>query len=193
MAKAEKTETGKKQALEEYLTAHPEASAKDAIQAMQTQGFDVSESIVYNAKWVIKKAKQPAAKQAQAKWPAKVAEAAPAEAEVATPEAPKITKTQAVRDAVKAHPKKPPKDIAALLQAEGWEVKPTYVSVVKSNMGAGKRKKQPVAAPVPEAGPVVPHDAVSLGLLQKAKKLAAQLGGIKEAKTAIDALAQILD
>ena len=36
-------------------------------------------------------------------------------------------------------------------------------------------------------------DAVSLGLLQKAKKLAAQFGSIEEAKQAIDALAQLMD
>ena len=111
----------------------------------------------------------------------------------AAPAAPKITKTQAVRNALKANRTLPPKEIAALLQAEGWDVKARYVSVVKSNMGADKRKKKSVAAPVPEAGPVVPQDAVSLGLLQKAKELAAQLGGIKQAKAAIDALVQILD
>jgi hypothetical protein len=62
-------------------------------------------------------------------------------------------------------------------------------------MGGKKRKKRRAVAAAPEAaaGPVVPKDAVSLGLLQKAKKLAAQLGGIKEAKAAIDALAQIMD
>ena len=49
------------------------------------------------------------------------------------------------------------------------------------------------AAPAPEAGPAVPKDAVSLGLLQKAKKLAAQFGSIKEAKLAIDALSQLMD
>ena len=39
----------------------------------------------------------------------------------------------------------------------------------------------------------MPKDAVSLGLLQKAKKLAAQFSSIKEAKAAIDALAQLMD
>ncbi len=43
------------------------------------------------------------------------------------------------------------------------------------------------------AAPTLPKDAVSLALLQKAKKLASQFGSIKEAKAAIDALAQILD
>jgi hypothetical protein len=39
----------------------------------------------------------------------------------------------------------------------------------------------------------VPEDAVSLGLLQKAKKLAAQFGSIKEARQAIDAWARVMD
>ena len=109
-------------------------------------------------------------------------------------ETPKTTKTQAVRDALKANSKKQPKEIAAMLQAEGWDVKAQLVSVVKSNMGAVKRKKKAATAPAPvAAGPVVPKDAVSIGLLQKAKKLARDLGGIKEAKDAIDALALILD
>ena len=114
-----------------------------------------------------------------------------AEASAAQAEKPK-TKTQAVRDALKAHPRKPPKEVAALLQAEGWDVKSQYISVVKSNMGAGKRKKKAAAAAA-EAAPTVPADAVSLGLLRKAKKLAKEFGNIREAKAAIDALAQLLD
>ena len=61
--------------------------------------------------------------------------------------------------------------------------------------GKGRKKANAAAAPSPEAAatPVVPKDVISIDLLQKAKKLAAQLGGIKEAKAAIDALTQILD
>jgi hypothetical protein len=103
-------------------------------------------------------------------------------------------KTAAIRAALKAHAGKSPKEIAELLQADGWDVKAQNISVVKSAMKA-KRRKRVAVAPAPEAAaaPAVPKDAVSLGLLQKAKKLAAQLGGVKEAKAAIDALAQILD
>ncbi|MCY2988685.1 MAG: hypothetical protein NTY19_12565 [Planctomycetota bacterium] len=60
-----------------------------------------------------------------------------------------------------------------------------------------KKKKNAKAAPAPApeaaAAPALPKDAVSLALLQKAKRLVAQLGSIKEAKAAIDALAQLLD
>jgi len=57
------------------------------------------------------------------------------------------------------------------------------------------KKKGKKAAPVaaPEAGPVVPKDAVSVGLLIKAKKLVQELGGVKQAKTALNALAQLMD
>jgi hypothetical protein len=111
----------------------------------------------------------------------------------ATKEQPKGSKTAAVKRALKANPTKGPKEISELLQAEGWDIKAQLVSVVKSAMKAKKRKK--VAAPVaaPESAPVVPKDAVSVGLLVKAKKLAAQFASIKEAKAAIAALSQLMD
>ena len=105
------------------------------------------------------------------------------------------SKTAAVKVALKAHPKKQPKEIAELLQAEGWDIKAQLVSVVKSAMKMRKKKAKAAAAPITEAAaaPVVPKDAVSLGLLQKAKKLAAQFSSIKEAKQAMDALSQLMD
>ena len=71
-------------------------------------------------------------------------------------------------------------------------MKAQNVSVVKSAMKKGKKKAKK-APPAPEAGPAVPKDAVSVGLLVKAKKLVKELGGVKEAKNALNALAQLLD
>jgi hypothetical protein len=103
-------------------------------------------------------------------------------------------KTQTVRQALSDNPQKSSKEIADLLQTQGLDVTAGYVSTIKTNMKGKKKKAKAAAAPAPEAAaPAVPKDAISIGLLQKAKKLAAQLGGIKEAKAAIDALAQILD
>jgi len=111
----------------------------------------------------------------------------------AAPAAARGEKTAAVKAALKSNPNNGPKEIAELLQADGWDIKAQFVSVVKSNMKR-KKKAKAVAAPAPEAAaPAVPKDAVSLGLLQKAKKLAAQFGSIKEAKQAIDALSQLMD
>ena len=104
-------------------------------------------------------------------------------------------KTQAVRQALRDNPRKSSKEISEMLKEQGVDATAKYVSTINTKMkGKGKRKAKATATPPPEAAaPVVPKDAVSIGLLQKAKKLAAQLGGIKEAKAAIDALAQILD
>jgi hypothetical protein len=63
-------------------------------------------------------------------------------------------------------------------------------------MNKGKRKKKAAAVaatPAADSAPALPKDAVSLALLQKAKKLVKDLGGVKAAKQAIDALAQLLD
>ena len=52
------------------------------------------------------------------------------------PEAPGGSKTAAIKAALKAHPKKQSKEIAELLQADGWDITPLYVSAVKSKMKA---------------------------------------------------------
>ena len=116
-------------------------------------------------------------------------EATPVEA---APGAPRGAKTAAIKAALKANPNKGPKEIAELLNAEGWDMTAQRVSVVKSALKA-KKKAKAVPASAPETGPVVPKDAVSVGLLVKAKKLVQELGGVKEAKTALNALAQLLD
>jgi hypothetical protein len=105
-------------------------------------------------------------------------------------------KTQTVRQILSDHPQESPKEISEMLKEQGVDATADYVSRIKFKMkGKGRKKARAAAAPTPEAAatPAVPKDAISIGLLQKAKKLAKELGGIKEAKAAIDALAQILD
>jgi len=109
------------------------------------------------------------------------------------PESPRGSKTAAIKAALKAHRDKLPKEIAELMNAEGWDVTAQRISVVKSALKAKKKAKKAAPAPEPEAGPVVAKDAVSVGLLVKAKKLVKELGGVKEAKTALNALAQLMD
>jgi hypothetical protein len=96
---------------------------------------------------------------------------------------PKGSNSDAVRAALEAHPDKMPKEIAEILQAQGLAVTPQLVSTTKFNLKSKKgRKAAPKAA-----------DAVSLDSLKKAKELAVQLGGIKQAKAAIAALAELVD
>lgn len=109
-------------------------------------------------------------------------------------EAPRGSKTAAIKAALKANPKKSNIEISEILKAKGWDAKPTYISVVKSGMRKGKKKaKKAAPAAAPEAAPALPKDAVSVALLVKAKKLVQELGGVKEARTALNALAQLMD
>ncbi len=125
---------------------------------------------------------------------------------------PQGSKTAAIRAALDAHPDKMPKELAEVMKAEGWNISPQSISVVKSKLKAKpKRKARPkaaastaaattaaptAAAPTTEKAVSTPPkaaDAVSFDSLKKAKDLAAQLGGIKEAKAAVAALSELLD
>jgi hypothetical protein len=105
----------------------------------------------------------------------------------------KVNKTAAVKDALKANPKLSTRGISELLKTQGIDVTIGYVSAIKSKMRGKGKKKAAAAAPAAEAAPALPKDAVSVALLQKAKKMIKDLGGVKAAKQAIDALAQLLD
>lgn len=123
-------------------------------------------------------------------------EAAPVEAVPESPAKPERgAKRAAVAAALKKYKDKPPKEIAEIVTAQGVPTTAGQVSNIKSILASKKAKAKAKAAPAdePEAAPALPKDAISVALLQKAKSLAKQLGGIKEAKAAIDALAQILD
>jgi hypothetical protein len=115
----------------------------------------------------------------------------------ATVERPK-TKAQSIRDALAAEPKAMPKDIADKLTAEGIAVTANEVSQAKYQLKVAKkkgRKKAPLkaAGATPPAAAAPADDLVSVAALQKAKKLVQELGGVKEARQALVALAQLLD
>ena len=121
-------------------------------------------------------------------------EAAPVEAAPEAPAKPERgAKSAAIKKALKQHKDKGPKEIAEIVTAQGIPTTAGQVSNLKSILASKKAKAAPAEDPEPEAAPALPKDAISMALLQKAKSLAKQLGGIKEAKAAIDALAQILD
>jgi Arc/MetJ-type ribon-helix-helix transcriptional regulator len=106
---------------------------------------------------------------------------------------PKGSNSDAVRAALEAHPDKMPKQIAEILQAQGLDVTPQLVSTTKFNLKAKKDKPAATKAAAKEAPASKTGDAVSLDSLKKAKELATQLGGIKQAKAAIAALAELVD
>lgn len=99
-----------------------------------------------------------------------------------------VNKTQAIKDALAANPDKLPKELSALLKEQGVDASAAYVSTVKSAL---KKKKGGRRGPKPAAASS--GDGLSLATLVAAKKLAAQLGGVAEAKRAIDALSKLVD
>lgn len=108
------------------------------------------------------------------------------------------TKAQSIRDALTAEPKAMPKDIADKLTSQGVNVTANEVSQAKYQLKIAKKKRRQKAAShavgaAPSAAAATAGDLVSVAALQKAKKLVQELGGVKEAKQALVALAQLLD
>jgi hypothetical protein len=108
------------------------------------------------------------------------------------------SKAQSIRDALAAQPKAMPKDIADQLTAEGISVSANEVSQAKYQIKLAKKKQRQKAAPkateaASPAAAAPAGDMISVAALQKAKKLVQELGGVKEARQALVALAQLLD
>lgn len=118
----------------------------------------------------------------------------------------KPNKTQLVRDILKKDPNASPVAVAKKLEAHG--VKANYVSKIKYELAkvaaAGKptTKKAPAkkpavakkqaAKPVSKKKPATTSsERVSLADLIKAKKLAAELGGVDKAKAMLDAVSKL--
>lgn len=93
-------------------------------------------------------------------------------------------KSDAIREELKKNPEAAPKEIVATLKAKKIKVSSQMVSTLRSkqNGPAKKRRKKRGAAG---------GEMVAVETLVKAKKLAAQLGGVDKFRDAIDALAKL--
>lgn len=103
-------------------------------------------------------------------------------------------KAAAIRDFMKANPKVGPKAVAAALKEQGIDVSAAYVSTIKSlskkrGRRRGSKDEGAEAAPAATAAPAV--EGLSISILVQAKKLASQLGGVAQAKAALDALSKL--
>ncbi len=113
------------------------------------------------------------------------------------------SKSQLIRDAKKENPTAGPTEIAtALEKAHGIKVTAAMVSTVLSQDRArggkpGKRGRPPKADGASKPGrkaaaPAASGKGVSVDALIRIKKLADEMGGVSEAKRALDALSQLL-
>jgi arginine repressor len=110
-------------------------------------------------------------------------------------------KSQAIRDFLNANPKAKPRQVVAALKEQGHEVTAAYVSTIKSldkkKQGKVRRRGRPAgstnaaSAAAAASASSAAGEKLSLQTLLAAKKLAEQLGGIAQAKAAIDALSKL--
>jgi hypothetical protein len=103
-------------------------------------------------------------------------------------------KSAAIREYKSKHAEAGPKDIANALTADGLKVSAGFVSTVLSNDkrrgGKGRRKGGRRMGRPAKSSAVGGGDALSKLVL--AKKMSDRLGGVEQARAALNALAQIL-
>ena len=187
MAKKRKRKGNKSEAIRQYLTANPNASAADVISALKEQGVEVTSNNVSTIKWSMKKAGESGASPAAPATPGKRSTGPKAKRTSKK----KRSKSQAVREFLAANPEIGPKAASDALSARGINVLPTHISNIKFSM-----KKQGPAPATPAAAPAAQAasddaDQVSVSALFAAKELVQKLGGLEQARQAISTLAQL--
>ncbi len=96
-------------------------------------------------------------------------------------------KAQAIRDYSNENPDDGPSAVAKALNAKyGWGISPQYVSTIKS----GDRRRMGIRAK--RGRPLGSTKEISVQKLKKAKQLAEELGGVQQARAALDALVDLM-
>jgi hypothetical protein len=96
-----------------------------------------------------------------------------------------VNKSQAIRDALEAHPDKSPSEIAEDLKAKGLNVNAQYVSTIKSNAKAKSRKTLVRRRKPGHAG------NNGLGTMGAALTFIRAAGGLEAAKHALETVEEI--
>ncbi len=108
-----------------------------------------------------------------------------------------VNKSQAIRDFASANNTSSPKEIVGGLAGQGIEVSSQFVSTILSNAkrsgkkGKGGRRGRPAKAASATA-PQGTEGGLSIKNLIAAKRYADSFGSVKEAKAALNAIADLL-
>ena len=108
------------------------------------------------------------------------------------------SKSEAIRHYKNSHQDAGPTAIAAALTKEGTKVTPAFVSTVlsnakrKSNKRGRKMGRRKMVRRGRRPAVIARSSSDPVGRLIQAKKLAEQMGGVEQARAALDALAKIL-
>lgn len=107
-----------------------------------------------------------------------------------------VNKSQAIRDFAAQNNSSSPKEIVAGLAAQGIEVSSQFVSTILSNAKRkgkkGRRGRRGRPAANAAAAPANTGGGVSMKNLIAAKRFVDQFGSVKEAKAAVNAIADLL-
>lgn len=115
---------------------------------------------------------------------------------MAKKKAAKVNKSKEIRDYKRAHPNHTPKVIAEALGKKGIEVSAQFVSTVLST----SKKKKVIGKPGRPKGSTksagarrATNGAVSFESLLRVKEIVDEMGSVDEARSALEALEQLMD
>jgi hypothetical protein len=178
----------KSQAVRDYLTKHPGATAKEIISALAANGIEVSKDLANQVKH----------RSQDKKKGRKMAKTAARQ--TATSNEADVNKSEEIRKAFKEMGRRTrPKDVIAALAEKGVTVSSSQVSMVRASMKKKSAKARRLAAASSEAPPAAassPARAISANGLSAddlivAKRLADQLGGLERMKAVLAVLDQL--
>ena len=100
-----------------------------------------------------------------------------------------VNKSQAIRDALEAHPEKSPSEIAEGLKAKGLNVNAQYVSTIKSNAKAKGRR----VVKRPKPGRVVAGHGSADHIMKAGLHFIVLAGGVEQASERLVGLAELIE
>jgi len=102
----------------------------------------------------------------------------------------KVNKSQMIRDALAANPRKSPSEISGILKGQGLVVKPQYVSTIKGNWKKARRRSRGLAMRGTARRTSAPADS-SFGAFGAALEFVKAAGGIEAAKSVLATIEEI--
>lgn len=101
----------------------------------------------------------------------------------------KVNKSEEVRNFLDSNPSAQPKEVSEALGKKGIKVTPQAVSTIKFN--AAKKAGKKVGRRGRPKGTKGANGTVQVDSLLRAKRFAEEMGGVSEAKQALDVLAKL--
>jgi len=102
-----------------------------------------------------------------------------------------VNKSQAIRDALEAHPEKSPSEIAESLKAKGLNVNAQYVSTIKSNAKTKGLKRRVVKRRKP--GQLIAGHGSAEHIMKAGLHFIVLAGGVEQARERLVGLAELIE